>query len=180
MNQQISEGDARRLFDEHRDYVFKTAYLLCKSKMLADDILQETFIQVFRKYHTYDSSKPFEPWLYRITVNIAKNMMRKQKWLFFTAESRKEAEFNQETPAEKLLQDEMMEAIKSELDKLSSKSREVIVLHFYTGLTLTEIAETLGIPIGTCKSRLHTALAQLKKQLGNNDFFNLEARGGLI
>ncbi|WDL98880.1 RNA polymerase sigma factor [Alicyclobacillus sp. ALC3] len=179
MVKQISEQNARRLFDEHSTYVFKTAYLLCKSKTLADDILQKTFIQVFRKYHMYDASKPFKPWLYRITVNIAKNMIRKQKWLLDVDESQERLDPNERTPIEQLLQDEMTVVIKNELDKLSLKSREVIILHFYTGLTLTEVAESLGIPIGTCKSRLHTALNQLRKQLNDNDFFEFEARGGL-
>ncbi|KRW90729.1 hypothetical protein SD51_13030 [Alicyclobacillus tengchongensis] len=180
LGKQISEHDARLLFDKHSAYVFKTAYLMCKSKVLADDILQETFIQVFRKYHMYDASKPFEPWLYRITVNIAKNMLRKQKWVSVTEESQEQANPSEPAPSEQLLQEEMSAVIKSELDKLSFKSREVIVLHFYTGLTLAEVAETLGIPIGTCKSRLHTALTQLRRQLNDNDFFEFQARGGLI
>jgi RNA polymerase sigma factor (sigma-70 family) len=180
LNKQLTEGDARLLFEEHRDYVLKIAYLLSKSQTMADDILQETFVQVFRKYDTYDSSKPFEPWLYRLTVNIAKNILRKQRWLFFTAETKEQVDQNEPTPTERLLQDEMTQAMKSEIQKLSFNSREIIILHFYTGLTLNEISETLGIPVGTCKSRLNTALNKLRKQLKGNDFFKFETGGELL
>ncbi|EPZ52993.1 sigma-70 family RNA polymerase sigma factor [Alicyclobacillus acidoterrestris] len=142
------------------------------------DRLQETFIQVFRKYHMYDPSKPFEPWLYRITVNTSRNMMRKQRWLSFVPETSDQIDLEAPTPIENLLSNETAAVIKQAIDQLNFKSREVIILHFFVGLTLNEVAETLGIPLGTCKSRLNSALTRLRKYLGNHDFFELEARGG--
>ncbi|GEO27978.1 RNA polymerase sigma24 factor [Alicyclobacillus acidoterrestris] len=180
MDDQLSESQARRLFEKYSAYVFKTALLLTKSRVLADDVLQETFIQVFRKYHTFDSSKPFEPWLYRITVNVAKNMMRKQKWLTFVPEARELIDVEAPAPVEGLLNSEKVDVIKTAINQLKFKSREVIVLHFFAGLTLNEISETLGIPLGTCKSRLNSALTTLRKKLDDNDFFELEARGGCV
>ena len=83
MNNEISKEKAEMIFKEHSNYIYRVALFLSKSKELADDITQETFIQVFRKYYIVDSSKPIQPWIYKVTLNVTRNMLRKQKWLKF-------------------------------------------------------------------------------------------------
>jgi hypothetical protein len=63
LNNEISKEKAEMIFKEHSNYIYRVALFLSKSKELADDITQETFIQVFRKYYTFDSSKPIQPWI---------------------------------------------------------------------------------------------------------------------
>lgn len=150
-----------KLFERHSGFVYRTAFALTKSSTQADDITQETFIRVIQKFHTYDSSKPIEPWLYKITVNITRNMLRKLKLLRLIGMEAplQESEFVEET----VLYNESKAELWKEILQLPRKSREVVILHFYTGLTLVEIAEVLSIPLGTCKSRLHYALKILRK-----------------
>lgn len=173
--EQLSKQIAQKLFEDHADYVFKTAYMLTRSATMADDITQETFIRIFEKYHTYDSSKPIKPWLYRVTLNVARNIVRKQKWLsFFQSPPERPSAYQVE---DLVLETERERALAIELERLSMKSKEMIVLHFYHEFTLTEISAILSIPVGTCKSRLHTALTALRKQLPHNEFISTGRRG---
>lgn len=108
-------------------------------------------------------NKPIEPWIYKITINTSRNMSRKSRWLSFIGQY-------QDHESDELLEDTFFkDQEKAELwekiNKLSQKSREVIILHFYLGMKLNEVATVLDIPLGTCKSRLNTGLSTLRKNL---------------
>ena len=164
MLRQISKEMAEILFEEHAKYVFRVAMFLTNSKELADDITQETFLKVYSKYNSFDHTKPIRPWIYKITLNITRNILRKQKWLSFTHEIPDEA--CKELIETDFVASEEAEALWHEVCKLSQKGKEVIVLHFYLGMKLREVAIVLGIPEGTCKSRLNAALNVLRKSIG--------------
>ncbi|MDQ7095705.1 sigma-70 family RNA polymerase sigma factor [Desulfosporosinus sp. PR] len=168
MGDEIVREIAEKMFNEHANFVYRTAFFLTKSTELADDITQETFIQVFRKYNTYDPSKPLQPWIYKIAVNITRNTLRKQKWLKFWGDlpENRSTEFMENY----ILKSEEERELWKAVTNLNLKSREIIILHFYSGLKLNEIAVCLGIPLGTCKSRLNLALNKLRKSMVNNDF----------
>lgn len=163
----ISQEQAEAIFREHSSYVYRIALFLSKSPTLAEDITQDTLLQVFRKYNSYDPAKPIIPWIYKITLNITRKALRKQKWLHLVKEVPDNMSLNY--VEDKILKNEMGEELWKEINKLTLKSREIIVLHYYLGLKLNEIAITLGIPLGTCKSRLNTALSSLAKQLKSNE-----------
>lgn len=171
MKDKITKEQACKIFEEYSPYVFRTAFLLTKSGTLADDITQETFITVYKKYHTYDKSKAFKPWIYKITINTARNILRKQKWLQFVGKIPDRA--SSENTENIILKSEEEKELWKEINVLSEKSREIIVLHFYTGLKLAEVSTVLGIPLGTCKSRLNTALNTLRKNLSKRKYFNI-------
>lgn len=168
MKNNITKEQAYKLFEKYSPYVFRTAFLLTKSEALADDITQETFVKVYRKYHTYDKSKSITPWIYKITINTARNALKKQKWLQFIGEL---PDIDSGENIENLVLKSIEEKeLWEEVNRLSDKSREIIVLHFYTGLKLSEVSDVLGIPIGTCKSRLNTALNILRKNISNKRY----------
>lgn len=157
----ITEQQAKEMFEDHATYIYGIALMLTKQHTLADDITQETFLRAFAKYHLYQSPKPLRPWLYRITVNITRSMMRKKSWhrLVSGTESERGADDSAETI---LLQSESEQQLWAAVGRLSHKQREVITLHYYAGLPLPETASALRIPLGTCKSRLHSALQKLR------------------
>lgn len=159
----------RQLFNEHKTYIYRTALLLTHSKFLADDIVQETFIRIFKKYHTYNHQRPIKPWIYKITLNVVRNILRKHKWLSFVGQVPEKTD--SKTPEDQYNENEVHLEVQKEINQLSFKSREVIILHFYNGFTLKEVSEVLGIPLGTCKSRLNTGLNGLRKRLNENDLF---------
>ncbi|PGL68901.1 RNA polymerase sigma factor [Bacillus sp. AFS055030] len=174
MPERIDKDCLEELFNNHSSFVYRTAYFLTKSNVLADDITQETFIRMIKKFHLFDQTKPIEPWIYRITVNITRNMLRKQK-------IKKLFGFHYNVLAEKnveqsILQNEMEDHLWKEINLLPNKSREVIVLHYYLELKLEEVADSLNIPIGTCKSRLNYALTKLRNRLSKNELFKVEQK----
>lgn len=158
------------LFNKYSSMVYRTAYFLTKSKYMADDITQETFIRIMKKFHLYNPEKPIEPWIYRITMNITRNMIRKQKLLNIVGVNSQGIE----EVEDKILKSEQENELWEEINHLSYKSKEVIVLHYYSELTLEEVAETLKIPIGTCKSRLNYGLEKLRKSISKKEFFQIE------
>jgi RNA polymerase sigma factor (sigma-70 family) len=158
------------MFKEYSPFVFRTAYFLTRSDSLADDITQETFIKIIKGLHTYDSSKPIEPWIYKITINTTRNILRKQKWLRFVGVIPEAVQETKENIIEKtILQSEDEKELMKEINKLSQKLKEVIILHFYLGLKLKEVADILNIPVGTCKSRLNAALNKLRNQIPESE-----------
>ncbi len=173
----ISKELAEQLYNEYSGFVYKVALFVMKSKVAAEDVTQEAFIKIFRKYHIYDHDKSIEPWIYKITINTARNIYRRQKWLSFFSDS-PEQESKDFIEAEFFKAQEKRE-LWQEINKLSHKSREVIVLHFYIGLKLNEIASILNIPLGTCKSRLNTALMVLRKRYGDSSQIEIIQGGEL-
>ncbi len=177
MKKEISKEVAEKLFHEQSAYVYRIALFLTKSKLLADDITQETMIQVFRKYHLYDAAKPITPWIYKITLNITRNMIRKQRWLKFIGirPDPGSTDITEQT----ILKNEEEKELFRLINNLNFKSREIIILHFYNGMNLTHMSDILGVPLGTCKSRLNNALKTLRRQLPENNFI-LSGKGGNI
>lgn len=171
MKDEISKDTAEALFEENSLFVFRLAFFLTKSKELADDIVQETFLQVFRKYHTFEPTRPIHPWIYKITLNTTRNLLRKQKWLKYL-----DVVPENQYPGiieNTILKYEEEKELWSEVNNLSFKSKEVIILHFYYGMKLKEVSNTLCIPLGTCKSRLNSALNMLRKKFPENEFYFL-------
>lgn len=177
MTADISKEKAEAIFREHSAYVYRVALFLTKSKALADDITQETFLQVFRKFSRFDDSKPIQPWIYRITLNTTRNMLRKQRWLYFVGEVPETTDLK--SMENTFIKSEEARELWKEINKLALKSREVIVLHFYCGMKLKEAAEIIGIPLGTCKSRLNQGLKTLRKNLPENDIIMLSQGGDI-
>lgn len=161
MDYSISEEQSRAIFEEHAPYVYGIALMITKSAMQADDITQETFLRAFAKFHLYNPSRPLRPWLYRITINLARSTLRKQKWLSFFGQVPVEA--SGDSVEAVVLKTESELELWQLVNRLSPKRREVLILIYYVGLPLHEAAALLNIRLGTCKSRLHAALQQLRQ-----------------
>ncbi|OWA37434.1 hypothetical protein B9G55_05105 [Saccharibacillus sp. O16] len=164
MNEALSREEARRLFEHHSKPIFGILLALTKSKTLADDLTQETFIRAFDKYAQYrgeeGDDRAFRPWLARIAVNLARSHYRKLNWqtLFGQVPDR----VTDLTAEAIVLMSERQQELWQAVCRLPHKSREVILLHYYAEIPLQEAAETLNIPLGTCKSRLSAGLAKLR------------------
>lgn len=159
-------GDAaarNRLVEQHREAVFRLAYLLLGSADDAEDVAQETFIRAFARLDRLDPARPARPWFLRIAANLARNRYRAW-WRYrrrtdqFTAEageriSSPEAETHQQMQAR-----ELWHAVQ----RLPRKQQEVVYLRYFLDLSVQETAEALSVPEGTVKSRQHRALIALR------------------
>lgn len=160
MNRSLSKEQAQVLFEEHSSYIFRIALMMTHSSIMADDITQEVFVLIFRKYHLYDATRPIRPWMATITINVIRAHYRKRKWQLLLGVLPDKA--SEEYVDHLVIQREERHELWEMVSRLSFKQRSVIVLHYYAGLSLVEVGETLGIPTGTCKSRLHDALRRLR------------------
>lgn len=154
------------LFEKYRDQVYKTAYLLTRNATLSDDITQESFIRVFLKLHLYKAEYSFESWLYKLVLNVYRNMARKERFVStFLPFLDVGISDNRITPAGSLERNEQKDAISEIVRNLPPKLREVIILKYFLLLSQEEISGVLQIPVGTVKSRIHTALERIRNQI---------------
>ncbi|XAM01334.1 sigma-70 family RNA polymerase sigma factor [Phycisphaeraceae bacterium D3-23] len=145
----------------------------------AEDLFQEAFLQVHLSAGTFDASKRFKPWLFTIAANKARDLLRKQKRqravplsALIDATSESGSSFIDLLEAEIPLPDERAddaeigELIRAVVDEMPDHLKEVLLLAYFNHFAYKEIADMLGIPLGTVKSRLHAAVgtfAQLWK-----------------
>jgi len=157
-------GAFAALFDQYKNLVYRTAYLMLGSQADAEDALQEVFVQVYRALASYDPAKAaFTTWLHRITVNHCLNRQRKRYPLTLSPADLDEWGRGEPSPERTVEQDE---TIRAALTHLSNKLRAVVVLRYAWDLTYAEIGQVLDIPAGTVKSRLSAAMTTMRRTLG--------------
>jgi RNA polymerase sigma-70 factor (ECF subfamily) len=154
----------RLIFDQYKNLVFKTAYLILDDASEAEDALQEVFLKVYRSLGTYDSTKgAFSTWIYRITVNYCLNQRRKVLRFFKGRDVSGEINQGDQVSLDENISNQ--EIIRGALQTLSQKLRVVIILRFFLDLSYSEIAQVLEIPLGTVKSRLNLGLNKIRAEL---------------
>ncbi|HEV2661884.1 MAG TPA: RNA polymerase sigma factor [Ktedonobacteraceae bacterium] len=134
---------------------------------LAEDIVQETFLRVLQR-GSYQPGRPFKPWLYAIAINQGRDYFKSARVRRDVAQDEEIMEGIYDTtpgPEEAALSDEQGHMVAVALGQLSEEYRVTLILRFYNGLSLQEIAETLHIPLGTVKSRLSTGTRRLRALL---------------
>jgi RNA polymerase sigma-70 factor (ECF subfamily) len=145
------------LFEQYKNLVYKTAFLILNNADDADDILQDVFVLVYKSLATFDPHKgAFTTWLYRITIRCCLNFRRKRRVTSLP--------LYEDLLAEPIRDDDI-EVIRQAIEGLSKKQRAVIILRYYWDLPYHEIAQALDIPLGTVKSRINLALKTLRQTL---------------
>jgi RNA polymerase sigma-70 factor (ECF subfamily) len=147
--------------------VFRLAYRLTGNKHDAEDLTQDVFVRVFRSLSSY-SPGTFEGWLHRITTNLFLDRVRRKQRIRFDAlpdDAADRLQGREPTPAV-IFDERHLEAdIQSALDALSPEYRAAVVLCDIEGLTYEEVGATLGVKLGTVRSRIHRGRAQLRRAL---------------
>lgn len=147
----------------HQEPAFRLAYLMLGDAAEAEDVAQEAFIKAYLKLETFDSQRPFRPWILSITANLARNRKR-GIGRYWHALRRWQNEKEAQNPARgQGGQRAEAELLRQAVASLKPKWQEVVYLRYFLELSESETAETLAIPQGTVKSRLHRALKQLRR-----------------
>lgn len=154
------------LVQEHADSVYRLAYRLTGNQHDAEDLTQETFMRVFRSLKHYQPGT-FEGWLHRITTNLFLDMVRRRAKIRMEAlpEDYERVPGTDMTPEEAYSTANLDPALQHALDELSPGFRVAVVLCDVVGMSYEEIAETLGVKMGTVRSRIHRGRAQLRESL---------------
>jgi RNA polymerase sigma-70 factor (ECF subfamily) len=154
------DGDAfAALVDTHLARLDATARLILRDPDLARDAVQECLFRAWRDLPRLREPDRFEAWLYRLTVNACYDLVRRRR--------RQSVEVELAATDGPSIDDHAASVVEAELihralGRLDAKQRAVVALHYLVGMPLTEVATTLGIPVGTAKSRLHQALTVMR------------------
>jgi len=163
---QAQHGDRSAFGDlvrHHRAGVINVVYRMCGDAQLAEDAAQEAFIRAWQKLPSYQPRSPFRNWLYRIATNVALDTLRRERETVDVDKVQLRA--RTVGPEDSLDKLEREEFVRNAVLALPAASRAVLVLREYEGLSYRQIAETLGIPIGTVMSRLNYARTHLAATL---------------
>ncbi|WP_085993923.1 RNA polymerase sigma factor [Oceanobacillus senegalensis] len=152
----------KQLYDLYADYSLRTAYGITGNISDAADIVQETFIKVYRHIDSYDSEKPFKPWFYRILINESRRLLKKRSKDAISVESEQMLDSLHGHETNQLDLDSLHDAI----EQLDAKHRTIIILKYLNGFKEKEIAEIFDMNVNTVKSRLYQARQRLKEILG--------------
>ena len=145
----------------HQEPVFRLAYLLLGDPDEAEDIAQETFLRAYKSLRRFDTERPLRPWLLRIASNLSYNHHRSIGR--YLAALTRFAQRDQEKISPTTIQpDDNSQLLWQAVKKLTMPFQEVIYLRYFLDMPENEMADTLGVPTGTVKSRLHRALSKLR------------------
>jgi RNA polymerase sigma factor (sigma-70 family) len=152
---------------DHSARVYRLAYRLTGNTHDAEDLTQEVFVRVFRSLATY-SPGTFEGWLHRITTNLFLDMARRRQRIRFEGlgeETTARLSGAEPTPAQVFDDRHLDGDVQAALKALPPEYRAAVILCDIEGLSYEEIADTLGIKLGTVRSRIHRGRAQLREAL---------------
>ena len=167
----------RLLISRHHDDLLRFLIRLTGDRQAADDVFQEAFLQVHISADTFDPTRRFKPWLFTIAANKARDLLRKRV-------RRQEVDLSAPvsgssdgagqtfvdlmqidvpTPGQGLEARERDEMVQRAVDRMPVALKEILLLAYFQRLSYSQIAEELEIPLGTVKSRLHSAVAVFAK-----------------
>ncbi|AZG44803.1 RNA polymerase sigma factor SigE [Gordonia insulae] len=154
------------LVREHADRVYRLAYRLSGNQHDAEDLTQETFIRVFRSLSNYKPGT-FEGWLHRITTNLFLDMVRRRSKIRMEALPEEYDRVPADTPdPQQIFHDANLDPdLQEALDALPPEFRAAVVLCDIEGLSYEEISTTLGVKLGTVRSRIHRGRQTIRDHL---------------
>jgi RNA polymerase sigma factor (sigma-70 family) len=159
-----------QIVTEHSGRVYRLAYRLTGNRHDAEDLTQETFVRVFRSLSGYTPGS-FEGWLHRITTNLFLDSARRRTRIRMDPlgedAERVPGGSGLGTPERGFEHGNLDHDVQRALDELSPEFRAAVVLCDIEGLSYEEIAVTLGVKLGTVRSRIHRARAQLREALAH-------------
>ena len=181
-----TQGELMRGFEiivgRHKNAIVSFLFRFTGDFRTAEDLAQEAFLRVFKKIQDYNSTAKFSTWLYTIASNLAKDEFKRRSrhparsldWKSAGDTTRdmpqaKAADTTSSVPGARLEKDEVRLNVNKALDLLDGHDREILVLKDVQGLSYDEIAEILGLPMGTVKSRIsraRTAFKEVWKKMG--------------
>jgi len=172
------EGDRAAfvvLLERYRAEVLNFLTRFLGNRAAAEDVFQDTFLQIHLSAETFDAARTFKPWMFTIAANKARDFHRRRKRRAAASLSAPigggddGGEFvdllsgNEETPDVPIEQEEQAALVKRVVDELPPHYREILLLSYFQRMSYQQISEVLEVPLGTVKSRLHSAVASFER-----------------
>ncbi len=173
------EGDVvafRVIIERYHDPLMGFLTRLTGQRQLAEDVFQDTFLQLHQSLESFDCSRRFKPWLFTIAANKGRDALRKiqrrptvslSAAIDDSGEGRSFVDLMGDNTPEitmNLTDEDRSALVQLAVDRLSPRLREVLLLAYFQRMTYAQIAEVCSIPLGTVKSRLHAAVSGFAKR----------------
>lgn len=171
------KGD-QRAFAEivglYKDKIFHLAYRMLNNRHEAEDIVQETFLRVYKSLDRYDENQKFSTWIYRIGTNLCIDRLRKRKPSYSLDADMNDQEgmdgysmipSDDRTPESEMLISETQRIIHQAIESLPAKYKTIMILRYIQDMSLQEISDVLDLPVTTIKTRVHRGREYLRKKL---------------
>jgi RNA polymerase sigma-70 factor, ECF subfamily len=170
---QIAQGLRRRdvallrlLVEQYQYRLVRYLTYLLGRREAVDDLVQETWLRVLERGHSYDGKSRFEPWLFTVARNLALDYVRKRRTSSLDTDDALEAPASPApSPFEQAARTEDAQRLAQSLATLEPHYREALVLRFQEDLSLEEMAGVVGAPVSTVSSRIYRGLAALRAQM---------------
>lgn len=182
------KGDERafeELLDKYRTSVFSICMRMVRNRSSAEDIAQEVFVKIFSALDRYDPTYPFSSWLRRITSNLCIDHLRREKERTLSLDQPLGGEDDDlliqvpskaAGPDRELESREAMAMLEEAIARLPEHYRIIVILRHQEELSYEEISETLGIPLGTVKARIHRARNLIMEYIRDRGYFSEDVR----
>jgi RNA polymerase sigma-70 factor, ECF subfamily len=167
----------REIVSRYKNSLYAFLRHFLNQQDLIEDVFQETFLQLFTSRDSFDTERPLRPWLFTIAANKAKDALRKQQRTptatIGTLADSQEMSFDDvldtltsdsTMPYEELEDGEIASQVRQVIADMPESLREILILAYFNKFSYKQMARILSIPIGTVKSRLHTAVARFVKE----------------
>ena len=159
---------------KYQTRLISSAFKFVKDMQIAEDIVQESLIKSYKSLHSFREDSSFYTWVYRITVNTAKNFLvsKKRRGELLQAEIGKEGaieieQFSLDSPEALLMRSQLKHLIENCLNQLSEETKTAITLREFDGLSYEEISKIVNCPVGTIRSRIFRGREILDKEIEN-------------
>jgi RNA polymerase sigma-70 factor, ECF subfamily len=171
------------MVSRHWDRIYGMVHQLLKNQQDAEEVTQDAFIRVHRGLANFRGDSAFSTWLYQIATNLARN----RYWYWWRRKRDRTISFDQpvgedndtplsevfavegsETPGQEAVTRELIDRIAIGMEQLNTKHREILILRNVKNLSYEEIAQILGISVGTVKSRIARARDSLREKIGGD------------
>lgn len=151
-----SEKEFQNAYHDFSGSIHRTLKGMVGNEAIAEELTQEAFIKAWRGLPQFGFRSSLKTWLYQVALNVGRDWLRTHRTRFFSDDFEKAGE-ERFTPEQRAVQESLLE--------LDEDTRSLLILHYYEGFKLEEMAEVLKVPMGTIKSRLHSAKSKLKERL---------------
>lgn len=157
----------RNIYDEYQNLVYSVAVSIIKDAQLAEDIVQEVFVTLYFKAEGIRDRNKIKRWLVRTTANRAIDFLRRSQKVVTLSEDFFEQLTNNTwaDPGVEMDKKELIQEIHKAINRLPEDMKVLVILYYFLEFQQKEIAETMGLPLGTVKSRLRRARLVLKSHL---------------
>jgi RNA polymerase sigma-70 factor (ECF subfamily) len=153
----------RSIVERWQGPLFNLAYRFCRDRSQAADMAQDAFLKIFRVLPSFRAESLFSTWMISVATNVFRSHQRRTMPELLALDTVPELPFTRESgPSERTLREE---TVRRTVQALPAKYREAVVLFYFHEMNVTRAADTLGIPPGTLKARLHRARALLERRL---------------